>query len=246
MGYNIGVQIRMNKLFSRRNVFIVAADHRTTMGPQVGLDIRNIGQLVDKYSIDGIVIRPGMAKELITSSLKNTCVMMYLTGKLDRGIDHVMFNTVEYAVSCGADVVCSEFKFGSEGDLKNTYDCSRISEIAHQHGIPHLITTYVQSNQLKRMGDKAYTHACVIAEELGADIIKIGLTDNKNIMKECIKAVDIPIVIAGGTQEELEVLSNKVKKFINYGGAGVVMGRNIWGVPNSEIVIRKIKDCIYK
>lgn len=245
MEYNIGVQIRMNRLFSNKNAFIVAADHRSTIGPQPGLDIRQIGKLVDENKVDGIIIRPGMAKYLTQYSLKDVCVMMYLTGKLDRGIDHVPFNTVEYAVSCGADIVCSEFKFGSEGDLINSYDCSRISEKAHLYGIPHLITTYVQSEQLERMGSKAYAHACAIAEELGADIIKIGLPMDSEIMEQCTNAVETPIVMAGGGQEKTDFLYKKVATFVEKGGAGVVMGRNIWGVQNSEKVIDELGKIIY-
>lgn len=246
MEYNVGVQIRMNKLFSRKNAFIVAADHRTTSGPQMGLNIKKIGKLVDECGIDGIVIRPNMAKYLTEYSLKNVCVLMYLTGKLDRGIDHVMFNTVEYAISCGADIVCSEFKFGSNGDLRNTYECSRISEKAHMYGIPHLITTYVQPEQLERMGTKAYAHACVIAEELGADIIKIGLPSDEKIIKQCIESVDVPIVMAGGAKENENALCDKVSMFTNCGGAGVVMGRNIWGTLDSENMINKIANILDK
>lgn len=246
MEYNLGVQIRMNKLFNKEKVFIVAADHRTTIGPQEGLNIREIGKIVSDYQIDGLIIRPNMAKFLTDISLSNVCLMMYLTGKLDRGIDHVMFNTVEYAVSCGADVVCSEYKFGSDGDLQNTYECSRISEEAHKLGIPHLITTYVRPEQFERMGMKSYAYACSIAEELGADIIKIGLPNEEDIMQECINSVETPIVMAGGLKEPVDTLCNKVSIFSSLGGSGVVLGRNVWGTSEKKSVICGIKGILYE
>lgn len=245
MEYNLGVQIRMNKLFKHDKAFIVAADHRTTIGPQKGLNIREIGNMVVDKQLDGLIIRPSMAKFLADIPLKDITLMMYLTGKLDRGVDHVQFNTVEYAVSCGADIVCSEFKFGSEGDLKNTFECSRISEEAHRLGIPHLITTYVRPEQLERMGDRAYAHACSITEELGADIIKIGLPDQVEIVQECIASVNTPIVIAGGSKESLDVLSKKVSNFTTRGGAGIVLGRNAWGADDRDAVIDSMKSILY-
>lgn len=245
MEYNLGVQIRMNKLFKHDKVFIVAADHRTTIGPQKGLDISSISHMVADKQLDGLIIRPSMAKFLANVPLKDVTLMMYLTGKLDRGVDHVQFNTVEYAVSCGADVVCSEFKFGSSGDLKNTYECSRISESAHKLGIPHLITTYVRPEQLATMGPVAYAHACTIAEELGADIIKIGLPDDDEVVQECIASVNTPIVIAGGSKEPIDTLCQKVSNFTNKGGAGIVLGRNAWGADDREMVIDRMKNILY-
>lgn len=245
MECNIGVQIRMNKLFKHEKVFIVAADHRTTIGPQKGLNIREIGDLVARKQIDGLIIRPGMAKFLADIPLNGVSLMMYLTGKLDRGVDHIQFNTVEYAVSCGADFVCSEFKFGSDGDLYNTYECSRISETAHGLGIPHLITTYVMPEQLSAMGTGAYAHACSIAEELGADIIKIGLPDDDGIVRECVESVNTPIVIAGGSKEPLDTLCQKVTSFTDVGGAGIVLGRNAWGADDRDLVIDNMKKILY-
>lgn len=243
MEYNIGVQIRMNKLFKQNKVFIVAADHRTTIGPQVGLNIGQIGRTVAKNHIDGLIIRPSMSKQLADISLNDVTLMMYLTGKLDRGVDHVIYNTVEYSISCGADIICSEFKFGSDGDLQNTYDCSRISEKSHSLGIPHLITTYIRPEQLDKMGNSAYAHACAIAEELGADIIKIGLPDDIGVIRECIDAVRAPLVIAGGTRIPEKELYEKISHFIELGGAGVVLGRNMWGNNKQDELITNVK-CI--
>lgn len=243
--YNIGVQIRLNRLFSQDKAFVVAGDHRTTIGPQKGLVTKRIGELVAAHGLNGLIIRPAMARYLSNLSLRDTCLMMYLTGKLDRGVDHVMFNTVEYAVSCGADIVCSEFKFGSAGDLGNTHDCSRISEKAHMLGIPHLITTYVQKEQLEHMGECAYAHACAICEELGADIVKIGLPNDAQIMRSCVESVDVPVLMAGGAQDDLEVLSDKVSLFMENGGKGVVMGRNVWGADDQNAVVARLKKAIY-
>lgn len=245
MEYNLGVQIRMNKLFKHDNVFIIAADHRTTIGPQTGLNIREIGKMVVSNQLDGLIIRPSMAKCLANIPLGNVTLMMYLTGKLDRGVDHVQFNTVDYAVSCGADVVCSEYKFGSSGDLKNALECSRISEDAHRLGIPHLITTYVRPEQLAKMGPKAYAHSCCIAEELGADIIKIGLPEDEAVFDECISSVETPIVLAGGSKESLDNLMRKINTFTNCGGKGTVIGRNVWCSDNKVSVIDGMKRILY-
>lgn len=244
--YNVGVQIRLNRFFKNGRALVLAADHRTTIGPQNGLVFKPLVDSAIKNELNGIIVRPSMSSEFIEKDLKNTSLLMYLTGKLDRGVDHVVFNTVQFAISSGADIVCSEFKFGSDGDLENSCACSRISEEAHMLGIPHLITTYVMDSQLKNKGNKAFAHACVIAEELGADIIKIGLPNNKEIMRDCVNSVSVPILIAGGQKDSLQNIICKLNTFIGVNGSGAVIGRNIWGSEDKDDVCQALKRVIFK
>lgn len=245
LSYNVGVQIRLNRFFKDGKALVLAADHRTTIGPQEGLKFDSVADTAIKNGLNGLIVRPAISTKIMNKNLKSVSLLMYLTGKLDRGVDHVSFNTVKYAVSSGADIVCSEFKFGSDGDLENTYECSRISEEAHMLGVPHLITTYVLDTQLKSMGSKAYAHACAIAEELGADIIKIGLPHDKDIMRECVEAVSVPILIAGGQKESLSQLESKLHTFVEVGGAGAVIGRNIWGNDHKDEICFALKEVLF-
>lgn len=245
-GSSAGITLRMNRLFNNKDkFFLLPLDHGVNLGPAKGLDIRKSTILAVDNGVDAIMIRPSMVKDIYDISMKNTSIIMALTGKFDRRIDHLQFNTVEYAIQCGADAVCTEFKFGSDGDLENSCISSRVAEEAHKFGLPNMITVYVLKEQLDRMGNKAYAHACRIAEELGADIIKIALPDDPEVLKQCIDTVSIPIIAAGGSKILEDELIAKVKNYIDVGISGVAMGRNIWGSDNSDYILKKIIDIIH-
>lgn len=242
---NSGVELRMNRIFSKNNrLFLLPLDHGINIGYEPNLNVRKQVEIAVKNNVDAIMIRPSMAKFISDLDLENTNIIMALTGKFDRRIDHLQLNTVEYAIQCGADAVCSEFKFGSEGDLENANISSFVSEQAHNYGIPHLITVYVREEQLKRSGVKAYAHACRIAEELGADIIKIFLPEDEEIIRMCRQTVNIPIITAGGDVVDDKSLVSRVKFYIDNGIDGVAIGRNVWANDDVDGITEKIKEVL--
>lgn len=242
---NSGVELRMNKIFRKNNrLFLLPLDHGINIGYEPNLNVRKQVEKAVKNDVDAIMIRPSVAKFISDLDLGNTNIIMALTGKFDRRIDHLKLNTVEYAIQCGADAVCSEFKFGSEGDLENANISSFISEQAHNYGIPHLITVYVREEQLKRSGIGAYAHACRIAEELGADVIKIFLPENEEIIRMCKQTVNIPIITAGGDVLDEQSLVSRVKFYIDNGIDGVAIGRNIWNNDDIDGITEKIMNIL--
>lgn len=242
---NAGVELRLNRIFNENNkLFLLPLDHGINLGYAPKLNIRQQTISAVENGVDAIMIRPSMAKYISDVRLKETSIIMALTGKFDRRIDHLQLNTVEYAVQCGADAVCSEFKFGSDGDLDNAQISSEISEYAHNLGIPHLVTVYVREEQLKRSGNTSYAHACRIAEELGADIIKIFLPDDAEIIRKCKETVSIPIITAGGDVLDESILFERVRHYAENGISGVAIGRNIWNSDNIDKITQEIKKIL--
>ena len=240
-----GINIRMNKIFNKNKLFMVPIDHAVNSGPIQGLSVRHVVQQAVECGVDAVMLRPGMVKNICDIPLKNTSIILSLTGKFDRGVDHRQINSVEYALKCGASAVCAEFKLGSDGDLGNACIASQIVETAHDYGVPVLITVYVLQQQLERVGESAYVHACMIAEELGADIIKTALPENDVVIRHCLEKVSIPIIIAGGDLIEEELLKKRVKQNLDLGISGIAFGRNIWGRPDAKTIMKTLTHIVH-
>jgi DhnA family fructose-bisphosphate aldolase class Ia len=91
------------------------------------------------------------------------------------------------------------------------------------------------------------TFACRQAVELGADIIKTEYTGDQESFKEMCESVYAPVVILGGAKKvpERELLQ-EIKDAVEAGGAGVAMGRNIWGHENPARYAAAIAKLIHE
>lgn len=241
--------MRLNRVINRTTgkTLIVPFDHGTSAGVLNGLDdVENIVNMSVKGGADAIMLRPALMKNVVQADYGNLGIILCLTGRLDRGVDHVEYNTVDYAIQCGADCICAEFKLGSDGDLENSSLASLIAEKAHEKGMPVMMTIYAQKKFIQKFGDSAYGYACRVGEELGADIVKTSVPcDNKEIIKSCVDSVSIPLVLAGGSNVKNEVLYSNIENAISMGFAGAAVGRNVWGCKNGENVVSELKRIIH-
>jgi fructose-bisphosphate aldolase/2-amino-3,7-dideoxy-D-threo-hept-6-ulosonate synthase len=237
---NSGCKIRLNRLFNNKGkMFLLPMDHRLTQGVNANFDIERIINLANSY-INAIMVRPSQISKLADFNLGNIQIVCALTGKLDRGIDHEIINSAEYALSVGADALNIEIKYGSEFDLKSINKFYSIIENAHKYGFPILITIYAQNNIILRDGDKAYANACIIAEEIGADIIKTNFPKNENVLEMINTNINTPIIVAGGSVVDDIQLLTDTEFYIKNGIKGVAYGRNIWCKKNPQKLIKDI------
>lgn len=244
-----GYQLRFNRIINKNSgrTLVIPFDHATSAGVLPGLDnVRKIVEISAQAGADAIMLRPGLMKEVVKANNKNLGIILCLTGRLDRGVDHVELNTVEYAIKCGADAICAEFKMGSEGDLENAHMASFIAEKAHDNGIPVLMTIYAQPSFVEKFGKSAYAYACRVGEELGADIVKTSIPYNEEILKMCVDSVRIPVIVAGGSNVDEEELVTNIGFAVSNGISGAAIGRNIWTSSNPYDLVCKLSEVIHK
>lgn len=240
--------IKLSRLLDNKSrTHILPFDHALISGVSDGIESpQRLVELAQEIGARGILIRPGMMSSIQSIDATQLSVIMALTGRLNRGVDHVRVNSVAHALRCGADVVCSEFKYGSEHDLENMQVVSAHAEEAHALGVPILVTVYATSEQVERMGDKAYLDGCRVAQDLGADIIKTALPTDPRIMTACAEAISVPIVVAGG-QGSRESVTKNVSLAVEQGLAGACAGRSIWARDPDEAVSvgREVNQIIF-
>ncbi|MYU23638.1 hypothetical protein [Streptomyces sp. SID8352] len=243
-----GLGVRLRRLFSPETgrSLIVPLDHAITMGPTGGLQRpRTIIEAAALGKADAVMLRPGMVNCLSVAGAENLGVILALTGRLASGVDHVLLNSVEYAAAQAADAVCGEFKFGSSGDLENARVIAELAERAHAVGLPVLVTVYSRPEILEKLGTDAYAHACRIAEEIGADVIKTSLPDDGDIIAQCVESTSVPIVLAGGPPDATVVLEDFLRRAVDQGIGGAAIGRRAWGADKPAEAIRSLAAAVH-
>ncbi|MBP1999937.1 DhnA family fructose-bisphosphate aldolase class Ia [Paenibacillus shirakamiensis] len=244
-----GQWIRLRRILNPHTgrSLIIPLDHAITSGPVKGLTHPSkIVTMAAQSGADAVMLRPGLIHAVAETDSKNLGIILALTGRFDRGIDHVLLNSVEHALRYGADAICTEFKFGSDGDLENAKMASEITERAHQYNLPVLMTIYAIPGQVQRLGEGAYAHACRIGEELGADMVKIYLPNDEEVIQSCLDAVSVPLIMAGGSKSNTDEFYDHVETAIQLGVAGAAIGRNIWEHDNSSEIASKLAAIIHE
>lgn len=212
---------------------VLPLDHAITFGPGGGLESASaVVDVARRADFHAVMLRPGLVPAILDVDTRGLGLIVCVTGRLDRGVDHVLLSSVEAAAASGADAICAEFKLGSDGELANAQVVSTVAEEAHRMGLPVLVTVYALPDIVARTGDAAYVHACRVAEELGADLVKIGLPDDDEVVRRCAAATTVPLVVAGGTSDGPDALVARVGRAVTAGAAGAAVGRGIWGSPD--------------
>ncbi|MFC8538533.1 class I fructose-bisphosphate aldolase [Streptomyces sp. NPDC057249] len=212
---------------------VLPLDHAITFGPRGGLEsASSVIDVARRAGFHAVMLRPGLVPAVLDTDTRDLGMILCVTGRLDRGVDHVLLNSVEQAAASGADAVCAEFKLGSDGELANAQVVSTVAEEAHRMGLPLLVTVYALPDILDRNGTDAHVHACRIAEELGADLVKSGLPDDEEVVRRCVAATTVPLIVAGGTADGPDALVGRVGRAVAAGAAGAAVGRGIWGSPD--------------
>lgn len=248
----IGKDVRLKQLFKHsRKLFILPMDHGITIGPVQGLN--NISQLINhvKGDIDAIVVHKGMVSQVQPNLGPGACdLIIHLSASttLAPNVDSKrLVTSVEHAIRLGATAVSVHVNLGSEEEVDMLEDMGMVSEACELWGMPLLAMMYVRDGIKENEYDlKKLKHAVRVAEELGADIVKINYSGNSNTFREVVNSVKIPVIIAGGPRmsSDLELLKT-VHDAVGAGAMGVAFGRNVFQHPNPAplaYAIRQILD----
>jgi DhnA family fructose-bisphosphate aldolase class Ia len=154
--------------------------------------------------------------------------------------------TVAHAIRQGASAVSVHVNLGEKYESEMLKDLGKVAEDCDQWEIPLLAMMYVRDGKKESEYDpQKVSHAARIAEELGADLVKVNYTGTKEGFAEVCSSVKIPVLIAGGpqigsSQEFLTMVTNAVAA----GAAGVSIGRNIFQNPNPEHLVGAIRQIL--
>jgi fructose-bisphosphate aldolase/2-amino-3,7-dideoxy-D-threo-hept-6-ulosonate synthase len=243
-----GHRIRLDRIFDPDDgrAVILPFDHGMVMGPLPGIvDLRQTVQAAIEGGVDALLFNPGVARQFADLSGRRAALMVKLTNGASVDTDQVRIGTVEQAIRLGADAVCAEFYVGSPGELDSLRLMSALREESERFGIPLMLHAYVYPAYEEKHGHKAWLHACRIASELGADVIKTAYPGRVEAFAEILASVAIPVVVAGGSAAEFPKLLQDIDDAIQVGAAGVAVGRNAWGAKDPARAIAAIRAVVH-
>jgi len=250
------ISARLRHLFDGKSgrAFVVPMDHGISMGPVPGLyDMRQTVQHMAGTGVNGIVVHKGLVRT-ITPCLRQAPdlgLIVHLCGSTSQAPDpneKQLVCTVQEALALGADGVSVHVNIGAETEGQMLRDFAEVAERCHDLRVPLLAMVYARGPKLRVQFSESFNiHCARVAYEIGADLVKVQYTGDRDSFARVIKSVAIPVLIAGGPkmssdQEVLQMVADSLAA----GGAGVSIGRNVFGANDVPAMCRAIAGIIHE
>lgn len=243
----IGKKIRMDRLLPKGRVPILflPVDHGISYGPIAGLsDIGGLFEKIRDSEIDAIILHKGLMKNpRVTSTLSNIPFLIHLSASTHLAQDptyKIEVTTVLQALKLGASGVSVHVNLGVPREQEMLRSLGHLSEDADALGMPLLAMMYPLTKS-----EKDIMHAIRVAEELGADCVKIPLPDDFDAISNITNYSTIPILMAGEKVESsFDDFLTKCVSAVKNGVSGIVAGRNIFQRDRVNERIEELKNCI--
>ena len=247
-----GKDIRMNRILSKKDgrSVIVAVDHGGIAGPIKG--IGNPADLIRQCvaaGADSILATRGVVRAALGEWDRGTSIILRLTGGftvLGGGFEEELICAPESAVSYGADCVAMTVKFGHRREGDFTKQTSLAIGECEKLGMPVMVEAMAKSEGKKSNDPEGIKLAARAAQEIGADIVKTYYTGDPDSFRAVVEGCPVPIVILGGEKNDsLKSLFEDVFWSIQAGGAGIAIGRNIWGHGKTQPMIEAMNGIVH-
>ncbi|WP_338599320.1 class I fructose-bisphosphate aldolase [Sulfolobus tengchongensis] len=258
-----GLEIRIAKLFEKGRAFVVALDHGLVMGPIKGIE--NPVEVVAKIAKNGpdaLQMTPAMVKlvkenffsrgsPLLIARLDTANVWRQRYKMYNEGYYSNVY-TIKDAVNSGADAVVTYLVVGYGNDTIEGYNLSTLALLrreANDYGIPFIIEPlYVTRDNPDSVKDpNLVKYVTRLASEIGADILKVDYTGDKQSFKEVVNVAFSPILIRGGPKTNTnDEFLKMLKDALEAGARGVTVGRNLWQSDQPDKLARAISKVVHE
>jgi len=233
---------RLRRLFGDDGRSLVVAMDHPAFADQVqpGLaDPEPIIRAVVAAGSDALLLPPGSA-ERWSSAVDRAALIVSLPLDDRRG--------VATALRIGADAVkvitCPWLPGGPD-------ERGRLSVLAaecHRWGLPLMVETVPggwdatgEFRSVERLAVAART-----AAELGADVVKTFAPESGEETRQLVEYATVPVLLlGGGPQGDRSVLRRRVAQSLAAGAAGLVIGRNIWGVDDPQSACAELVKLVH-
>ncbi|MPZ16014.1 MAG: fructose-bisphosphate aldolase [Chloroflexi bacterium] len=230
-------------------------------------------RLAEEGHYSAIVLQVGLAERYFGRWAGRVPLVLKLNGKTEIPSDDEAFSplnaSVEDAVRLGADAVGYTLYVGSPSQDRDFIQFSGVRQEATRLGMPVIVWSYPRGRYVQSKGGQltswAIEYAARVAQELGADLVKVNLPENdpENIRltpkpysaasfdeAEAVRRViwaagRAPVLVSGGSKVEEEDVIHKARISIRSGATGIIFGRNIWQRPYTEALgLSRIEEII--
>ncbi len=262
---SVGIRRRLKRFFRRDGrALIFAMDHGFEHGPTdfeehwEHVNPKIIMRKVVRAGIDGVMMLPGTVR-LAGDELKaDTGLMVKLTSKTNlrpksEQLLQSQLGFVEDAIKLGADAIAATVYWGSPQEDVMMRQFAEIASYAHDLGFPVVQFAYPRGPYItERYGKKddyrVVMYGARAAVESGSDMIKTYWTGSRETFAKVVEAAaGVPVLLSGGAKTDNPVDFLKlVWEVIEAGGAGAVVGRNIFQRENPEPFIKALLKVVHR
>lgn len=211
-----------------------------------------------RLAVDGeysaIALGIGLADKYMKDYCGRVPLILKLNGKTNIADDAEAVSprsaSVEDAVRLGADAVGFTIYVGSPREAEGIRDFQAVRQECERLGMPIVMWAYPRGRAIDAKGGKgtlyAQDYAARVAEELGADIVKLHEPEADNercpepyrSLKESApdrlrrvvrSAGRVMVLFSGGVKQDNDAaVLRKVSTYMDAGATGVMFGRNMW------------------
>ncbi|MCL5959640.1 MAG: fructose-bisphosphate aldolase [Chloroflexi bacterium] len=267
---SLGKRVRLNRLLyqfgpANGTLLLLPIDQGLEHGPRdffanpESLNPDYQLRIAKEGGYSGIVFHIGLAEKYMRDHAGEVPLVLKVNGKTDIPSDRNAFSpqtaTVEDAVRLGADAIGYTLYVGSPSQDRDFIQFTHIRDEAEKFGMPVIVWAYPRGEAIEAKGGRdslyAVDYAARLANELGADIVKINvpkydeeqaenqpapyqrlkLSEEQMVRKVVQSAGKTLVLFSGGEKVSDEELLAKARMVMEAGATGLIFGRNMWQRP---------------
>jgi class I fructose-bisphosphate aldolase len=229
-------------------------------------------RLAKEGGFSGIVFQYGIAEKYMSRYAGEVPLVLKLNGKTEIPSDKAPISpcicAVEDAVRLGADAVGYTLYVGSPLQAQDFEQFRRVREDATRYGMPIIVWAYPRGEAIDAKGGRdslyAVDYAARVANELGADIVKVNVpsinsekdaaapkpynamqVSREEAVRMVVESAGRTLVLfSGGEMQGEGGVIEKARIGMESGATGLIFGRNIWQRPFDEALAlsQQIRD----
>ncbi len=229
-------------------------------------------KLAVKGGYSGIALHLGLAEKYAPKYAGKIPIVLKINGKtsIPPANEPVspMTGSVEDAVRIGADAIGYTLYVGSPNQHTDFTQFRKVKADAERYGMPIIMWAYPRGEAIDKKGGRnslfAVDYAARVADELGADIVKLNvpvddpktrssqrapydkleLSYEERVSKVVKSAGKCLVLFSGGGMMSDEEVIRRAKACIEQGATGLIFGRNLWQREwdDALAMTKKLKD----
>lgn len=262
-GSNAGKARRLARVLrtDRRKTVIIPVDDALIAGPSAGLEmVETKVELILEGAPDAILAFPALFRNM-AHHFHQVGIVTNLTASTIRASHtrKTLTAGVRQAAQLGADAVAVHVNISSRFEHEMLAMLGTVSRECEDDGMPLVAIMYPRRESSS--GDDNYeslqksdrskyaelvAHSARVGVDLGADLIKTRYTGDPDSFRRVVDACGpVPVVIAGGPKLPVEQVLQMTYEVIQAGGAGVSLGRNVFGRQNPKCLVTALKAIVH-
>ena len=219
-------------------------------------------KLAARGGYSGIVFHVGLAQKFMARYAGRVPLVLKINGKTNIPADDEAFSpldgSVEDAVRLGADAVGYTLYVGSPAQDRDIRQFMEVRRDCERYAMPIIMWAYPRGSAVEARGGRdslyAVEYAARVAQELGADMVKLNMPLSENPKKQeepkpydglkyteaeaagrVVKAAGRTFALfSGGERLSDDEMLKKVELAMKSGATGILFGRNMWQRPLRE------------